>query len=398
MSSKPQPQFTLWNPVTLMFVGGVSVLLGIFLADQEYGDACQESPEQTDDLMDVLGNSVYAEITGPFPVDRNQSEYIDCVLSGHFEVGDVSGTCEDLNQAGLLNRQTTPGHVSFSWDLSACRPFITDEEHAKFLNKRTVHVRKHTTDLPDILHGLCSEDAAFLRILARHLPTDRPLLALDAGAHVGAETLLLSRFARFTGKILAVEPHPASAALLRANVDRHPHYVTRIQAALTAADTAAAQPQLQLTGAAARFSGWHVQHGPGGQAGPVAIDVPSITLRRALDLTRSKKFDVIKLDIAGEEAALMREPASRAILCQATCLAATVDGVAQEQYNSLLESGCPSSHPLVEVGTAGRYRVLCQEKTAQAARARQGTVQQWGAARAQQAKVVGGQEHSNEQL
>lgn len=106
----------------------------------------------------------------------------------------------------------------------------------------------------------------------------------------------------------------------------------------------------------------------------------------------------------------MHEPASRAILCQTTCLVTTVndDAVpgAQRQYDSLLKSGCPSSHPLVEVGVTGRYRVLCQEKAALAARARARAAEAaaaGGAAAAgagAQGEVImrGGQEHSNEQL
>lgn len=132
------------------------------------------------------------------------------------------------------------------------------------------------------MQSLCSEDAGYLRVLAQHLPTDRPLLTLDAGAHIGAETLLFSRFSRFRGKILAVEAHPASAELLRANVDLHPHYVTRIHAALTAGDAAAAHPTVPLSGAAGHFADWRVHRGRSAQPGPGAIEVPTITLRRAL--------------------------------------------------------------------------------------------------------------------
>lgn len=105
-----------------------------------------------DDLMDVLGKSVYASITGPFPVDHNQTDYVECILNGRFELPGISGTCDDLAQAGLLNRHASSDQISFAWDLEACSAFMPGDDLSRFLRKRTVHVRKHTFDLPDVLH------------------------------------------------------------------------------------------------------------------------------------------------------------------------------------------------------------------------------------------------------
>jgi hypothetical protein len=42
----------------------------------------------------------------------------------------------------------------------------------------------------------------------------------------------------------------------------------------------------------------------------------------------------------------------------------------ERMLRAFSERGCPSSHKLVEVGRAGRYVILCQEKTARVARER----------------------------
>lgn len=41
---------------------------------------------------------------------------------------------------------------------------------------------------------------------------------------------------------------------------------------------------------------------------------------RVQDMTDAKHFDLIKLDVEGEEKYLMEDPGSKAVLCEATCV------------------------------------------------------------------------------
>lgn len=131
------------------------------------------------------------------------------------------------------------------------------------------------------MQALCSEDVGFLPIIAKHLPNDRPFLILDAGAHIGTETLLLATWAQFRGKILAVEAHPSTGEALRKNTDEIPHYVTRIQGVLTSSEIATSWPTLPLSGLQGQYGGWKVQDSAANGTN-ASLDVPTITLQRAL--------------------------------------------------------------------------------------------------------------------
>src|SRR3954447_8262154 len=60
------------------------------------------------------------------------------------------------------------------------------------------------------------DEATLFRALIRPGAT-----VLDIGAHVGYYTLLSARAAGRRGRVIAFEPHPANAGLLRVNVQRN---------------------------------------------------------------------------------------------------------------------------------------------------------------------------------
>jgi FkbM family methyltransferase len=64
----------------------------------------------------------------------------------------------------------------------------------------------------------CGGRFSFLPDIARYAPLDRPTTVLDAGANIGAGTLLFAALTRFAGDVLALEPLSANSQLMRANL------------------------------------------------------------------------------------------------------------------------------------------------------------------------------------
>lgn len=110
-----------------------------------------------DDLMDILGKSVRANITGPFKIDGNATEFSQCLLSGTLDVSGVSGGCEDLQKAGLYTteRNELAKNTALRWDVSNCAKFTTDPDAAEFLQKRVINLRPDTSDR-DVALNVCS--------------------------------------------------------------------------------------------------------------------------------------------------------------------------------------------------------------------------------------------------
>src|SRR5207302_6189282 len=56
----------------------------------------------------------------------------------------------------------------------------------------------------------------------------RGMTVVDVGAHVGYYTILASRAVGWTGHVIALEPHPVNATLLRANVAQNKRRNVRV--------------------------------------------------------------------------------------------------------------------------------------------------------------------------
>jgi FkbM family methyltransferase len=127
----------------------------------------------------------------------------------------------------------------------------------------------------------------------------RPQLIMDCGAHVG--TFMLLAAATFPGvPLMAFEPNPRNAALLRRQVERnHLSAVEVIEAAVSTADGEASFSALFSWAGA-------LKKGTNGDDGRESYRVRVIDLPRLLR-DRAPANLVLKMDIEGEEAQLMPE-------------------------------------------------------------------------------------------
>jgi FkbM family methyltransferase len=126
----------------------------------------------------------------------------------------------------------------------------------------------------------------------QRLLTELPLegaVAWDVGAHVGFFSLLLARRCR---QVVAVEPGPANARRLRANVERNQAPVEVVEAAV-GSEPGTAQLELAEDGRMNRVG-----------AADLGVEVPRTTLDR---LAREHGFPAfVKIDVEGAEIDVLR--------------------------------------------------------------------------------------------
>lgn len=135
-------------------------------------------------------------------------------------------------------------------------------------------------------------ESALMRTVARLVPGDG--VVVDAGAHIGAFALAAAHAAP-RGRVLAVEPGPRHAALLRENVARNgAANVDVIQAALGDA-----------VGTVGFASNEHYSSGstvaPDGD-----VRVQATTLDRLVAERGVRRLDLVKADVEGSEPGLLR--------------------------------------------------------------------------------------------
>lgn len=84
-------------------------------------------------------------------------------------------------------------------------------------------------------------------------------------------------------------------------------------------------------------------------------------------MTAAGHFDMIKLDIEGEEKALLWDPPSVAALCRATCIAIEVHDRAapgaSKAFDRLLRGGCRAGAGarFARQGSFGDYELACKD-------------------------------------
>lgn len=134
-------------------------------------------------------------------------------------------------------------------------------------------------------------DEALVRFIVSRVP--RSGTFVDVGAHVGFVALALA-VARPHAKVLALEPHPANSARLRANVALNPG--ASIEVEPVAAGVRAGAARLSSEGEGTDFH--RIVDGPE-VTGSVEVEVVALdelAERRGLD-----RIDVLKLDVEGFE-------------------------------------------------------------------------------------------------
>jgi len=137
-------------------------------------------------------------------------------------------------------------------------------------------------------------DLAVCEVLWRLLPAGGA--ALDAGANVGVLTTLLAAKAGPAGRVECFEPHPRIAERLRENVASSPRVTVH---ALALSDCVGVARFVTPPDFAANEGVGRLSDGPSGDG----FDVPTATLD---GLFPHDRFDVLKLDVEGHEAAVLR--------------------------------------------------------------------------------------------
>lgn len=119
-----------------------------------------------------------------------------------------------------------------------------------------------------------------------------PRTIVDAGANIGlAAVFFANKYP--AARIIAIEPDPSNAAVLRRNASRYPQITVREAALWRAAG------QITLTGAPDENDSFRVAAAAGGQ--PQARAVPAVTVDQIMREAGVTELDLLKLDIEGAE-------------------------------------------------------------------------------------------------
>jgi FkbM family methyltransferase len=121
---------------------------------------------------------------------------------------------------------------------------------------------------------------------------------VDVGANVGTYSLVLARHVGAGGKVVAIEPHPATHARLAFN--RIASNVAQVR--LVAAAAGASDGELMIESDDSNLGASHIATE---QNAVDAIPVPSFRLRRILDDAGLENVHALKIDIEGFEDRVM---------------------------------------------------------------------------------------------
>lgn len=137
------------------------------------------------------------------------------------------------------------------------------------------------------------EETAFLQ---RSLKPGMTMI--DVGANVGFMALLAAKSVGAEGTVLAIEPDPGNAELLRANVERNGYKNISIQRCAVGAEPGTAQ----LFRSAWNMGNHRLNPGEAGQAiAYEAVSVPVRTVDSLVVDNRLSRVDLIKMDVEGYE-------------------------------------------------------------------------------------------------
>ena len=135
--------------------------------------------------------------------------------------------------------------------------------------------------------------------LRRYIPK-RGEVVLDVGAGVGTEALTFAGLVGVEGRVIAIEAHPSTFALLSRTVELSQlHQVETLQAAVMDSDEPVTISDL---GAAST----HVNH-----VGASGVSVPAVTIAELMDARDISHVDFLKMNIEGAESAALLGAAAR---------------------------------------------------------------------------------------
>lgn len=106
----------------------------------------------------------------------------------------------------------------------------------------------------------CGADFRFITVLSQFMPHGRPPVILDAGANIGAATVLFAHMAGLSARIFSVEAFPANIKVLQDNTAPLGDVVTVVPRAIVAHDLAKSGHVLNFTGDSNQYWGFRVDH------------------------------------------------------------------------------------------------------------------------------------------
>jgi FkbM family methyltransferase len=128
-------------------------------------------------------------------------------------------------------------------------------------------------------------------------------VCIDVGANIGSHTLVMAFAAGPTGRVIAVEPHPAIAEKLLENIAlNHLANVAVVNAALSDSDGTATLYTFEDGSPNQAQSGLRPTQGNG-----PTIQVRTLTGRTLVEAARIGSCDLIKIDVEGHEMVALRE-------------------------------------------------------------------------------------------
>jgi FkbM family methyltransferase len=111
------------------------------------------------------------------------------------------------------------------------------------------------------LQVYCGGDFTFLNVLADFIPADRPSTFLDAGANIGAASILFAHLvALHGGSVLSVEAFPPNFEVLSRNVAPLKETVQTVPKAIVTHGLALSGHMINFTGDSNQFWGFRVDH------------------------------------------------------------------------------------------------------------------------------------------
>ena len=125
----------------------------------------------------------------------------------------------------------------------------------------------------------------------------RPAVVVDVGAHHGTYAVIMGKFLqRMGGTLIAIEPNPDSARVLRENVSLNGLEAT-VRCEQVAVLDRAGQMRLDLNGSQS-----HVTTG----VHETGVQVPVVTLKGLLEKHRAQRVDLLMIDVEGAELPVLR--------------------------------------------------------------------------------------------
>lgn len=297
--------------------------------------------------------------------------YMDCIHSPIFKSGSLNGACDVLHKPG-------GGNWKQAWDVfrqmdtlqidaSRCEAFVDaiapNMKSQARLKPFEVQLRPQSTDHDVFLQIYCGGDFEFIKTLANYMPINKPLTYLDAGSNIGCASVLFAHSIMGRGQVVAVDANPETVKVMKHNVGNFPDIVIPVHAAIVDATTAAEKDHLTFKGESNQYWGFRVDHDGKTAADTVTYDVPTKSLADLRDMTKAKHFDLIKLDIEGEEKYLMEDEGSKAVLCEATCVFMELHerfvAGCDAAFAEFMKNGCEGEQ-FKEVTRSGEYIVVCK--------------------------------------